>query len=126
MGLDKETFYDTKRIAIVPMGFCYPGRGKTGDLPPRPECAPQWHQSLFDKMKKIELTILIGMYAQKYYLGDQRERTLTETVKNYKQYLPQYFVLPHPSPRNNIWQAKNPWFKTKVLPDLKKAMRRIV
>ncbi len=125
MGLDKTDFYETKKIAIVPMGFCYPGRGKSGDLPPRPECAPHWHQSIFDKMKKIELTILIGMYAQKYYLGDKRERTLTATVKNYRQYLPQYFVLPHPSPRNNIWQAKNPWFKTKVLPDLKKAIQRI-
>lgn len=119
LGIDKETFYNSKKIGLIPMGFCYPGKGKTGDLPPRKECAPEWHNPLFDQMKQVKLTILIGMYAQKYYLGLKKKRTLTETVKNYKDYLPEHFVLPHPSPRNNIWQAKNSWFKREVIPELK-------
>lgn len=126
MDIDNKTFYDPKKIAIIPMGFCYPGRGKSGDLPPRPECAPQWHDLLFDRMNKVELTILIGMYAQKYYLGDKMERNLTETVRNYNSYLPDFFVLPHPSPRNNIWQAKNSWFKAEVLPNLKNMVKKLI
>ena len=126
LGIEKEAFYDGKQIGIVPMGFCYPGKGKTGDLPPRKECAPQWHTPLFNEMQHVELTILIGMYAQNYYLGNERKRTLTETVKNYKAYLPKYFVLPHPSPRNNIWQAKNAWFKKDVLPDLKSLVKELL
>lgn len=119
MGIKNDTFYDPKKIAIIPMGFCYPGKGKSGDLPPRKECAPLWHEQLLSKMKKVKLTLLIGSYAQNYYLGKTKKRTLTETVKNYKEYLPTHFVLPHPSPRNNIWQAKNKWFKDEVLPELK-------
>ncbi|OHX64651.1 uracil-DNA glycosylase family protein [Flammeovirga pacifica] len=119
MGIDSTTFYDNELIGIVPMGFCYPGKGKSGDLPPRKECAPQWHQLLLDNMKQVELTLLIGQYAQEYYLGKKKQKTLTATVKNFKEYLPQFMVLPHPSPRNNIWQAKNPWFKQEVLPELK-------
>jgi len=123
LGVSDEDFYDPKKFAIVPMGFCYPGKGKTGDLPPRPECAPQWHQSLFDRMPNLELVILIGMYAQKYYLKKTAKKTLTETVRNYKEYLPNYIVLPHPSPRNRFWLTKNPWFEEKVLPGLQKITR---
>jgi uracil-DNA glycosylase len=118
MGVSNETFYDEKQIALIPMGFCYPGKGKSGDLPPRKECAPQWHADLFEQMKHLELIILIGKYAQDAYLEDAKP-TLTATVKNFNNYLPKYFVLPHPSPRNNIWQAKNEWFKGEVLPTLK-------
>lgn len=126
MGIDKDIFYNTEKIAIIPMGFCYPGKGKTGDLPPRKECAPLWHKTLFDQLKKVELVLLIGKYAQDYYLKEQAEKTLTETVKNFKAYLPQYFVLPHPSPRNNIWQAKNEWFGKEVLPELKNTIKQIL
>ena len=119
LGIDTEVFYDTSKFAIVPTGFCYPGTGKSGDLPPRPECAPLWHGRLAEKMPKIELTLLIGSYAQKYYLKEKRKRTLTETVRNFEAYLPDYLPLPHPSPRNNIWMKKNPWFAEEVLPVLK-------
>ncbi|MEM9647772.1 MAG: uracil-DNA glycosylase family protein [Bacteroidota bacterium] len=117
MGVTDETFYDETQIAQMPMGFCYPGKGKSGDLPPRPECAPQWHQQLLDKMPNIALTILIGQYSQKHYLEAKRERNLTETVRNFENYLPNYFVLPHPSPRNRFWLNKNPWFETEVIPE---------
>ena len=110
----------------MPRGFCYPGKGKTGDLPPRPECAPLWHKKLFDFMPDVKLVILVGQYAQNYYLGDKTKDTLTETVRNFKNYLPRYFVLPHPSPRNNIWQAKNQWFGSAVLPELKKRVGKII
>ncbi|WP_204344596.1 uracil-DNA glycosylase family protein [Psychroserpens algicola] len=126
LNVSDDEFYDDSKFAIIPMGFCYPGKGKSGDLPPRPECAPQWHQPLFDHMKNVELVILIGMYAQKYYLQDKAERTLTETVANYKAYLPQYFVLPHPSPRNRFWLSKNPWFETEVLPELARVIHKII
>lgn len=119
MGIDKETFYEVKEVAIVPMGFCYPGKGKSGDLPPRRECAPQWHEPLLHEMNHIKLILLIGKYAQDYYLAKEAKRNLTETVKSFREYLPKYFVLPHPSPRNNIWMKKNPWFKEEVLPELK-------
>lgn len=118
MGVEKETFYDEKKLALVPMGFCYPGSAERGDLPPRPECAPMWHQQLWDAMPRAELILLIGQYAQRQYLGKQRKKNLTETVKAFDEYLPRYFVLPHPSPRNNIWQKKNPWFAMDVIPAL--------
>lgn len=126
LGIDKTIFYNTEKIAIIPMGFCYPGKGKIGDLPPRNECAPLWHTKLFEHLKNVELILLIGKYAQDYYLKEQAEKTLTETVKNFKTYLPQYFVLPHPSPRNNIWQAKNEWFGKEVLPELKHIIKSIL
>lgn len=126
LGVDKEAFYDTSLFGIVPMGFCYPGTGKSGDLPPRKECAPLWHQRLIDEMPQLKLYLLIGAYAQKYYLGKNRKKNLTETVRHFKEYLPEYFPLPHPSPRNNIWQAKNPWFAEEVLPELKKRVRSLV
>ncbi|MCL4119661.1 UNVERIFIED_CONTAM: hypothetical protein GTU68_042144 [Idotea baltica] len=126
LGITDETFYDETKIAIVPMGFCYPGKGKSGDLPPRPECAPLWHQQLLEKMPNVELIILIGMYAQKYYLQKEAKKNLTETVKNYQKYLPNYFVLPHPSPRNRFWLTKNPWFEVDVLPLLKERVKEVV
>jgi uracil-DNA glycosylase family 4 len=126
LGIDKPTFYNANVIALMPMGFCYPGTGKTGDLPPRPECAPLWHDKLLALMPNAKLVLLIGQYAQNYYLGDKAKNTLTETVRHFKSYLPKYFPLPHPSPRNNIWQAKNEWFGLKVLPDLKKHIRQII
>jgi uracil-DNA glycosylase len=119
LDVSVEDFYDETKFAIIPMGFCYPGKGKTGDLPPRTECAPQWHKPLFDELKNIELVILIGMYAQNYYLGKAAKKTLTETVRNYSEYLPKFLPLPHPSPRNRFWLTKNPWFEVEVLPKLK-------
>ena len=126
MGITEKVFYDPKKIAIIPMGFCYPGKGKSGDLPPRKECAPLWHQALLEQLKNVELVLLIGKYAQDYYLGKQSKRTLTATVQAYQEYLPRYFVLPHPSPRNNIWMAKNKWFKKEVLPQLGKTINAIL
>lgn len=126
LGVSDEDFYDTTKFAIVPMGFCYPGKGKAGDLPPRPECAPQWHEQLMQKMPNLRLVILIGMYAQKYYLQNDAKKTLTETVDHYKDYLPNYFVLPHPSPRNRFWLTKNPWFEKEVLPSLELEVKRLL
>lgn len=126
LNVSIDDFYDETKFAIVPMGFCYPGKGKTGDLPPRPECAPEWHEALLKKMPNVELVILIGMYAQKYYLKKGAKKTLTEKVANYKDYLPNYFVLPHPSPRNRFWLTKNPWFEDEVLPKLKKKISDIL
>ena len=126
MAVKKEDFYDTKKFAIIPMGFCYPGKGKSGDLKPRKECAPFWHEKLLDQLKEVELILLIGSYAQEYYLKPKLDKNLTDTVKNYRKYLPKYFVLPHPSPRNNIWQAKNEWFKHLVVPELQREIARIL
>jgi len=123
LGVTKEQFYDSKLFALVPMGFCYPGKGSSGDLPPRPECAPLWHQPLLKNMKHVKLIILIGQYAQKYYLGDQIQSTLTDTVKKHNNYLPQYLPLVHPSPRNKIWQKKNPWFEKDVVPALQQIIK---
>ena len=126
LNVTPEQFYNPKYFAIIPMGFCYPGKGKTGDLPPRPECAPQWHEILFNEMPNVELVLLIGMYAQKYYLKEQTEKTLTDTVKNYQAYLAHYFPLPHPSPRNRFWLTKNPWFEAKVIPALKVKVKELI
>ncbi len=119
LGVNEAQFYDPAIFGIVPMGFCYPGKGPSGDLPPRKECAPAWHDLLFSFAKNVELTLLIGQYAQQYYLGNTRKKSLTETVKNYEEYLPKFMVLPHPSPRNGIWLRKNPWFDSEVIPELK-------
>jgi uracil-DNA glycosylase len=126
LGVDKALFYDTAFFALMPMGFCFPGKGKSGDLPPRTECAPLWHKKLLAKMPDAKLVVLIGQYAQNYYLGDNVKDSLTDTVQNFRSYLPRYFVLPHPSPRNNIWQAKNKWFGLKVLPELKKQISQLI
>ncbi len=125
LGVDKEQFYNPAMFVLMPMGFCYPGKGNAGDLPPRPECAPLWHNKVLAELKQIELTILIGQYAQKYYLAKNIKPALTETVKNYKHYLPEYLPLVHPSPRNKIWQKKNPWFEKKVVPYLQQAVKEI-
>ena len=119
MQVDRDRFYDDKEIAIIPMGFCYPGKGKSGDLPPRPECAAEWHNRLLAEMPSVRLTILIGKYAQDHYL-DSKRQSLTETVKSWRNYQPEYFPLPHPSPRNNRWLRNNPWFEEEVLPAFRK------
>lgn len=116
--VDKAIFYNENIFALMPMGFCFPGTGKSGDLPPRPECAPLWHEKVLNSMPNIEITLLIGQFAQNYYLKQNAKSTLTETVQNYKIYLPKYLPLPHPSPRNNIWQKKNAWFSAQLLPIL--------
>ena len=126
MQVSNEVFYDETKIAIVPMGFCYPGKAKSGDLPPRKECAPQWHEALLERMPKVKLIILIGMYAQKYYLKEQAKKTLTETVDSYLEYLPKYFALPHPSPRNRFFLTKNPWFVKEVVPQLQQKIAEIL
>ena len=119
MGVSQESFYDNEKFALVPMGFCYPGKGKSGDLPPRPECAPQWHEIVLASMKNLKLTLLVGSYAQDFYLKNDKPKTLTETVANWPKFMPKYFPLPHPSGRNNIWMKKNPWFEESVVPNLK-------
>ncbi len=118
MGLSREQFYDASRIAIMPMGFCYPGRGRSGDLPPRKECAPQWHRAILDQLPHVSLTLLIGQYAQAYYLNDRR-LTLTDRVKQWRHYLPEVLPLVHPSPRNYRWLAKNCWFEEELVPNLR-------
>lgn len=118
MGLTPEQFYDTSRIAIMPMGFCYPGKGRSGDLPPRPECAPLWHEAILECLPNLGLTLLIGQYAQSYYLADHH-RNLTERVKHWRDYLPRLLPLVHPSPRNRRWLAQNPWFEKELVPFLR-------
>jgi uracil-DNA glycosylase len=124
LQLRREEFYDESRIAIIPAGFCYPGKGKSGDLPPRPECAPLWHPPLRAALLKIELTLLVGSYAQEYYLGKRRKESLSDTVRAYTEYLPEFFPLPHPSPRNRLWLRQRPWFDAEVLPALREQVRR--
>ena len=118
LQLGRDQFYDEDNIAIIPMGFCYPGKGKSGDLPPRPECAPLWHEKLLSELPNLQLRLLVGKYAQDYYLGTKRQ-SMTETVRNFEHYLPDYFPLPHPSPRNIRWFRNNPWFEEEVLPALR-------
>lgn len=119
LGLGKGTFYNPEIIALVPMGFCYPGTGKSGDMPPRKECAQTWHDDIFSEMPNIQLTLAIGKYAQDYHLGKGQKKTLTETVRAWREYAPNIIPLPHPSPRNNIWLKKNPWFEEELLPELR-------
>ena len=118
MGIDKAAFYDAEKVAIVPMGFCYPGTGSSGDLAPRAECAPQWRDTLLECLPNIKITLVIGTYAQKYHLPDNPHGNLTKTVHAWRDFLPHALPLPHPSPRNNRWLSKNPWFETEVLPQL--------
>jgi len=125
LAVDEERFYDPQLFAIIPMGFCYPGRGKTGDLPPLKICAQTWHDKLLEKLEEGELILLVGKYAQDYYLK-KSYRTLTENVKNFHDFLPRFFPLPHPSPRNNIWQAKNQWFSSEVIPNLQEIVQRVI
>ena len=123
LGLDRDAFYDEGRIAIMPMGFCYPGVDRNGgDKPPRRECAPLWHDRLLAQMPAVRLTLLVGMYAQQRYLGRARRRTLTETVRAWRDYLPDFLPLPHPSWRNTAWLRKNPWFEAEIVPFLRRSV----
>ena len=126
LGVNDETFYNPAKFAIVPMGFCYPGKGKSGDLPPRPECAAQWHEPILKMLPKLELFLLIGQYAQGHYLKKQKKKTLTETVSHFEEYLPKYLPLPHPSPRNVFWFRRNPWFEEAVLPYLRARVNKLI
>ncbi len=132
MGVDEETFYDASRIAIVPMGFCFPGLdGKGGDLPPRKECAPRWRSRVFAELPQLELMLLVGSYAQGWHLKSRRENTLTDTVRNWRAYAqdaggPNIIPLPHPSWRNNAWLKKNPWFESDVLPFVRSEVSRLL
>ncbi|MEO9383215.1 uracil-DNA glycosylase family protein [Chromobacterium phragmitis] len=119
LGVDASSFYDAGNFAIVPMGFCYPGTGANGDLPPRPECSRLWHPRLLPLLENVKLVLAVGGYAQAYHLPE-RKRTLTETVAAWREYLPMAMPLPHPSPRNQMWLARNPWFAAELLPELKK------
>jgi uracil-DNA glycosylase len=119
LGVPKDSFYNPENFSIIPMGFCYPGKGKSGDLPPLPACAKLWHSRLFDAFESSPMILLIGQYAQRHYLNSSYKGNLTDTVKSYREYLPRYFALPHPSPRNQNWLKVNPWFGAEVLPDLK-------
>lgn len=126
MGVDYDTFYHSGYFAAIPMDFYFPGHGKSGDLPPRKGFAEKWHQPILELLPDLELTILIGQYAQKYYLHQKGTVKLTDTVKHYQDYLPEFFPLVHPSPRNQIWMAKNPWFTETVIPDLRERVQKII
>ena len=129
LQIEPVDFYDPEKIAIAPMGFCYPGKGKSGDLPPRKECAPQWHPSLFDALPNIEMILLIGNYSQQYYLADtefgKANKTLTEKVQNQPECPAPFFPLPHPSPRNQIWFKKHPWFERQTIPALRANLKQL-
>lgn len=125
MGVGKEVFYDPQVIAILPMGLCYPGAGSAGDLPPRRECAPQWRARLLRALPRIELTLVIGRYAQAWHLPERAGSSLTDIVRGWREHWPARLPLPHPSPRNNIWLKANPWFNTDILPELQARIRGI-
>lgn len=125
LGVDEETFYDSKNFAILPMGFCYPGKGKTGDLPPMKVCAPMWHNQVFSHLKNVKLILLIGSYSSSYYLPSDK-RNLTEKISNYEDYLPKFWPLPHPSPVNHFWRRKNPWFEDHLVPRLQEHIQEIL
>ncbi len=126
LSLPREQFYNDPAIAIMPMGFCYPGTGKSGDLPPRKECAAEWHGPLLELMPEIELTLVIGQYAQRHCLAGQAKAGVTETVRDWERFLPEHFPLPHPSPRNNLWLRKNPWFEEEAIPALRQRVAALV
>lgn len=125
MGVTREVFYDPRQIAILPMGFCFPGTGKSGDLPPRPECAPAWRAQLLGRLRHLELTLLVGQYAQAYHL-EEKPATLTETVRSWRSYWPAAMPLPHPSPRNNIWMSRHRWFEADLLPLLRARVTEVL
>lgn len=126
LGLDRAAFYDARRVALVPQGFCYPGTVGGGDLPPRPECAATWHDRLLALLPDVELVVAAGAYAQAYHLGRRRRRTLTETVRAWRDYAPAVVPLPHPSWRNNGWLARNPWFEGETLAYLRERVARLL
>jgi uracil-DNA glycosylase len=125
LDIDTDTFYDASQIAILPMGFCYPGSGKSGDLPPRPECEPAWRSSLLEQMQKVEVTLVLGQFAQRYHFING-PKTLTELVKSWRDYWPILVPLPHPSPRNIRWFMQNPWFEQELLPELKILIKNLL
>lgn len=127
MNLDRSTFYDETKVAVVPIGFCYPGaEGNGGDKPPRPECAPLWHERVLEHLPNLQLTLLVGQYSQKRYLGPGRKKSMTETVKAFSEYGPKFFPLPHPSWRIVIWMRRQPWFEQAVIPELRKVVRQVI
>lgn len=125
MGVTRDTFYDEQKMAILPMGFCYPGTGKSGDLPPRPECAPAWRQALLDRLPNIALTLVIGQYAHAWHLPGPR-RSVTESVRHWRDHWPGVLPMPHPSPRNNLWLRRNPWFEEEVVPALRERVATLL
>jgi uracil-DNA glycosylase len=132
LQLGPEQFYDESRVAIIPMGFCYPGKGKSGDLPPPPGCAPRWHERLLAQLPQLELVLLVGAYAQQYYLphtpaaaAASRGETLARRVQRWRDFGPRYFPLPHPSPRNTLWLRRNPWFEEEVVPALRARLQQV-
>lgn len=126
LGVSKGEFYDASKIAIIPMGFCFPGTGKGGDLPPRTECADTWRKQLLGKLDNIELTLAIGQYALEWHINDGKKTKLTDRVAAWKNYMPNMLPLPHPSPRNNLWLKRNPWFEKDVLPALKSRVSELI
>ena len=126
LGMDRSTFYDLDLLAILPMDFYYPGKGKSGDLPPRKGFAAKWHPQILAQLPEVRLTLLVGRYAQDYYLAKSKRSNLTETVAHYQDYLPDYFPLVHPSPLNQRWLKQHPWFEQEVVPDLQKLVRSIL
>ena len=125
LGVTRDVFYNPELVALLPMGFCYPGTGKSGDLPPRPECAPAWRAQLLDILENLQLTLVIGQYAHAYHL-DAPKSTLTENVQAWRNYSPDVVPLPHPSPRNNLWLRRNPWFETELLPSLRQRVAEVL
>lgn len=125
LGVDKAAFYDPEIFAILPMGFCFPGTGKSGDLPPRPECVPAWREPLLQQLQQLDLTLVLGQYALAYHLGDAKS-TVTDLVKAWSDHWPAQLPVPHPSPRNNLWLKRNPWFESEVLPVLRERIARIL
>ncbi|MDX1598904.1 MAG: uracil-DNA glycosylase family protein [Marinobacter sp.] len=125
MGVSRDVFYDESKLAILPMGFCYPGTGKSGDLPPRPECAPAWREALLARLNHIELTLVIGQYAHAWHLSDPK-KSVTDNVKGWRKDWPSVLPLPHPSPRNNMWLRRNPWFEQDVIPQLQRRVQQIL
>ena len=125
LGLDRDSFYDESKIAIIPMGFCYPGKGKSGDLPPRKECSEHWHQKLMASLPNIEMTLLIGQYAQRKYLP-VRYPSLTENVRHWRDFFPKYIPMVHPSPRNTYWLQQHPWFEKELVPEIKVYVKKLL
>ena len=125
MGISEEVFYDPRRVAILPMGFCFPGSGPSGDKPPRTECPPAWREAVLERLEGVRLTLVLGRYAQAYHLG-QPSRSVTESVASWRDYWPEKLPLPHPSPRNQAWFKKNGWFEEEVLPMLRKRVKQLI
>ncbi|WP_309043194.1 uracil-DNA glycosylase family protein [Marinobacter sediminicola] len=125
MGITREDFYDDRKLAILPMGFCYPGTGKSGDLPPRPECAPAWRSALLERLPNIALTLVIGQYAHAWHLPGAK-KSVTENVRNWRDFWPEKLPMPHPSPRNNLWLRRNPWYESEVIPELQERIAKLL